>query len=918
MRAVEFMNDMYHRYKPHPLVSYRTRLTTFFIELFSSPIQPDLRTDFKDLAIETSIKHGADHNHSHLEAAQLRCYANTAIDLFASIIGRSVYSVSMSRSEDIAGVDGTRMYHGSKDVQMPSVLSKLDSTHVIKLTDVDYYVDLTSYLNGNYVLLYTFDPKRVAGQTTDGIYMVNNHGHMVTKHNGGSTYIHGLWDYESDYVYVSHWTHCWLYFVERKYLSQDRVIVFFNPIRRVLRPFANFLEGHIIQRKNFKQGEYAINYYLAENYQPMVSLGRLNEPFSIELPQEQLAVCTIREDGSKEPILANIERIIRTYATAKDPILSASIVYDFIKHNKIHRKNIHYTSALKPAIANHYQTLHPLILEDGDNMLRVVGPVISNGATAPVRSHNNDVASVQHRLTDVSNPFAKYPPFIWRCLNEYLHLLLPSSIAHTLVPISFEDQYRQFNRPSQRGYIKTIINNFYMGGQVGIKSFQKAESYSKVTAPRNISTLPMEHNFRLGQFMIALAAHVKTHEWYAFGKHPSLVTARIQDLATKYTQLQSTDLSKCDGSVGYIHYILLQAVVKRAFPLCYHNEISTLLYKEARASGITKTFHKYTQLFTTLSGSSDTSIKNSLINSFNDYVSHRRLHDVATSWCSLGLYGGDDGVSTNPNVELLNATYAQLGMHLKADVVNQFEPLPFLGRIYLDPWTTNQSIADVKRHIVKLHLSVSPKDVPADLALHRKADGFLITDPTTPILSDWARAVKRCVPQVHPDVQAKFERISRMDVNYMARTFETPFPPVDRDFAHGIIINQLNLLPAEYYHIISQLGACHTRDAFFSLPELYAVDIPTEISASVNGQLVLIPDKITQTQRVYDAASVAPPFPKVKFNSNKVKSNIPQPERTKVLPKLKVSNNKKRCTYYAEGKPCAHLANTGMCRFLHK
>lgn len=840
------------------------------LQTFSNNPQPDYRQLFKDLAVETSLRHGGDKNHTHLLAAQMRCYANTAITAFADMIGRGVYSASMSKTEQNLGIDGTRSLFHSKDLAMVAQYSNLKQSHLIKLTDVDYYTDPTLYLDGHHLCLYTFAPKSVAGTTSegDGTYWVDENNYVHTVINGGAKYVHRIWDFECDHVIVNHkhGLYSWLYLVEKKDLSIDRCVIYFNPIRKTYFPANLLLTGEKFQYKKYTEGNgYVTNIYRSLQPEPnstshvRVSIAQVNSYAAIDLSYDHYLACYLREQTSKQPNMGNIERILNQYKVT-DTTLKAALLHTYIANQpKIHKKVD--TMGLAPAKQQfqHYQTLTPYVFDDGADNIRPVGPAIATGATAPFRSYNNDYACLKGRLEDVKNPITTYPPFVFQCLSEFVRFVIPDDVAHTLVPYDFDTQWDQFKRPAQRSKIKQSLYSMFTD-KLRIKAFQKAETYSKFTSPRNISTLPIEHNFPLGQYTLALSAHLKKFRWYAFGKHPTEFIATLQDLASKNQKLRVTDVSKCDGSVGYIHYLLTQTLYLRAFRPCYAQEISKLLYKESIAKGSTHNGIPYTQKFTTITGSSNTSLKNTGINAFNDYVGLRKLYPPEEAFERLGLYGGDDGISTNPDGNLLVKTYAQLGMKIRADEILCGEPLPFLGRIYLDPWTTNESFADVKRHIVKLHLTGSTKDVPDNVVLHRKADGFAVTDPTTPLISNWVNCVRRVVPAPSVAQRAKFDAQTRNDLNYYARQYKDPFPPlVDIDGATSVICELLDCTTGAFQQVCELIDNIRSYEEFLQIQPQFDFTPAQEISHQIGDNVIIVEPKMTQSQQVAEIVANTKP-----------------------------------------------------------
>lgn len=943
-----FMNCGLRLIWPGVNVSRLRLIKDMAIDLFSTEVQPDMRTIFKDLCVEKTILHQGSKNHSHLNAAQMRCYANTSIEAFSNIIGRGVYSVSMSSMESKLEVDGTRSYHNSKDLTMLSKHDRLHKDHVIKMTDVDYYVNPCDYLYGNHMCLYTFSPKEVAGTTSDGdgSYWIDKNDYVTTVFSGGAIYKHRVWDYDGDHVLVDHGWYSWLYLLEKKDISKDRVIIYFNPVRKIYFPMNKLVDGDRYQYKKYCEGNGWVSNLFRMNdnnagQQIYISIGREKCFESAIFRYDHYLSCLLREQRSKQPNMGNVERILNSYKL-EDTTLKAALLHSYIaaiprNHDKI------TTMGLSPPEFKHYQTLHPLVLEDGADNMRQIGPELAVGATVPSRSYNNDNACLTGRLENVRNPVKMYPPFVYQCLSEFVHHLLPDDVAHTLVPYDFDQQWEQFQRPSQRANVLPVVNSMF-SNIVRIRSFQKAESYSKYTAPRNISTLPMEHNFPLGQFSLALSEHLKKQKWYAFGKHPELFISRLRDLCADYNKLQITDISKCDGSVGYIHYLLTQTVVLRAFPQKYASEISKLLYKESIAKGSTSNGVKYQQFCTTLSGSSNTSWRNTLINAFNDYVTHRKLKDKYQAWLSLGVYGGDDGISTIHDGKLLSDTCAQLGMKVKGVECKSGDSVDFLGRIYLDPWTTDESICDVKRHIVKLHLTASPKDIPYNLVLHRKAEGFRITDPVTPIISNWCHAVERCITKPSAKELEKFNSLTRNDLNYYARNYDSPFPILaDATNAMTIISRDLNMQISDLEFMINTIDQCNTEAEFMNLPcFILHLEPSVDIDCQVGDNILKAPIGLTQTEQVQQIAeTVAMPKIKSRNLERKIhtdiskKSSIPhKPLRGGVKIGSKVKLDKKpekympgktsrktndviklvtKCKYIVEGIKCPHKS----CRFAH-
>jgi hypothetical protein len=103
---------------------------------------------------------------------------------------------------------------------------------------------------------------------------------------------------------------------------------------------------------------------------------------------------------------------------------------------------------------------------------------------------------------------------------------------------------------------------------------------------------------------------------------------------------------------------------------------------------------------------------------------------------------GDDTVDCNNNdfVARFIAAATDLGLKLEVQTVPKGEPLPYLGRYFVDPLTSVDSFQDPMRTISKLHLSANRSVEPSQAAAN-KAHGYYTTDAKTPIIGTWSKRV---------------------------------------------------------------------------------------------------------------------------------------------------------------------------------
>nr|QYF49975.1 MAG: hypothetical protein 1 [Sichuan sediment noda-like virus 10] len=920
------------------------RLFSRLLQWCSTPLSPDRRKLFRDMNFDNRMAASAQPTHSHPAAAQLRGIANAMMDNFALMLGKPLYSVSCSRSEQ-DHTAGNRLFYFAKDLQQDCKFDTLCDRSIIKMTDVDYYVDMPKYLKGNDVLLYTFVPQAVAGTTYNGSYRVLPNNQVETHINGGANYVHPVWDYETDHIIVRHWWGCSFYLVEQKILSKDRRLIYLNYIRSVYGPLGWVLPGFNLKHRQMVFGDMAYVKFMDGDVEPIVkhSFAALHDYTTAVVEDKTLITVRTRLMHATKPTMSDVERVLRSQEVPQ-PDVVAGVLYLAMMDpllSKLLISNPNYPITKFEQGDNVYTPIGKNVLEDGKPAMRKITEPFMLDAAHPSRSQNSDEACLQGRIHNVKNPVKKVPPFYYQCLKEFATFVVPDHQANTLVPEDYDFIYQSWNRPTQRSLLDKVKHVLFMNKPCAVKSFQKAEAYAKVTHPRNISTLPTGHNARLGQFIYAFSNNImKTQHWYAFGKHPSEVAATVHTKTAKSTTAIPTDISKLDGSGGPFHTDIELSVTVRAFAGPYKDELHALIKREAHINGFTSYGLHYLAEDQTLSGSSKTSVRNTLITACVSYIAYRCSgYTPEKAFEALGIYGGDDGINYDIDPMLITKVFAKTGLVLKADVVHMGSPVPFLGRYFLDPWTCTHSIADVPRQLRKLHLSASPNSVPRDVVLKRRAEAILITDPETPILSDWARAVLRIVMVTEREAN-RYAHLTACDVNYWSR-YASPFPPSGNKALVDSVVSDMFNGNLKVIFLIAKLNAATTiEDMTFLLD-----DAPPkiEVDAALQGVLHMAP-KVKTHQQILKAnqklSIKAKPVSKPNSAARAQpkpgsKSSNPTPGRTNsrsnkniratTVPSVATCNTsspkqpasgtiRAMCRYITAGQPCPNIK----CRFRHQ
>lgn len=908
--------------------SYIVVLKSKLIDIFSSKkVRPDYRILFKSCLVDQMVKHSKA-PHSHYLAATDRCRGNLMIKTFSSMVGATLYSVSMSGSES-KSTTGDHYYYNAKDLQCKSIVNVPLETDLLQMVDVDYYLELPKYMVGNNLVINTFVPNRASGNVTDGVFSIDSSNTLTMRINGGAIYQHELWDYETDHVMVDHWWGSCLYLVEQREIAEQKRLIFLNCVRVIYGPLGRFLPGYRMRRKKMVLGDMCHFHRLvgAGNETHLVhTISDINTFSSIEISDASLRTAHLRISNSKTPAISDVERILRAN-NETNPVYAAPLVYKLILSKEFLSNLTHFISPGFTAPDVDYQTLKPLVHEDGTSSVRVLMPPFCEGGYAPVRSYNNDNACVENRVKKVANRITSYTPFIWVCLDEFVGFLVPMDLANTLVPADYHYMETKFNRPSQRSLMKSVAHILYLDTPWIVRAFQKAEFYGKVTAPRNISTLPMDHNIRLGQYSyIFVEAILKSQQWYAFSKTPKEMECRIQDMCSNSNAIIPTDISKCDGSRGYIHYCLDMAVMMRSFSHIYHDEILRLLRKEAYAIGVTKFDLKYECDYNTLSGSSKTSWGNTITNAFNNYVALRYDNEPKQAWDKLGLFGGDDGLAIGVESKQLESTFARLGMLLKAEKRVVGQPVPFLGRIYLDPWTTPESIIDVSRQLKRIHATVTPAFVPDNVVVWRKIEGYSVNDLKTPIISNWCTIMKTLYPVPSNALLEKYHDITKLEIGWWARLGDNFTPLTNITLAKQVVADNLEITVTELDDFAKAIDDLKDLESISKIT--LSKDSKIEIDAVVGGLIKEGESKDHQTQ--VKSLTTKAKDPKVDIKRNNIPHFALPPEgnrKEKMAAEPLLTKKLGLCTFYAKNQTCPYgikckyehpVMTIGPCRFFSR
>jgi hypothetical protein len=677
-------------------------------------------------------------------------------------LGLQPYLVQMSNADCKHGYKGCRSYHWAKDLTVPtSEYSPVEGDAVV-IVDVDMYMDMPRLLASDprIFMVSTFQPTAVAHSTGDYSFTFNERDDVSYNISGGATFSHKVWNYGCDHLLTSTpadplglglWWRITCYTLERRQIDAHHQIILFVPSATFVSPLFDLtrygiggarLERLIVHHEGFLRMDVMRKDGLHR------STGR---PGSY-------AAATIT--ATQDDTIASQSRIGTTSVSPHqiktilgvDDIVAATVLSEF------HRRKINTCAdVVYPVASSVYRYQYDNQSYDPDakaSLIPFMSPV-ALGCYAPDKSLSNDEQAIVGRVESVQNQHIEITPFLLTCITEFAELLIPDDKVHRGHPVDQDYVYAKQNRPMQRRILDEAAMQVNNTPDTTIQTFQKSEAYSGIKDPRVISTMPPVTKLAYSMFTYAFADHMRLQRWYAFGKTPREIAERVAEIASKATVITNTDLSRFDGRVSNVLRSLERTIMMRFFSRKYHRELGELMLAQHSRRAKTRFGRMYLTLMIRLSGSSETADFNSADNAFIGYVAKRKTKingeylTAKQAWDALGIYAGDDGVTSDVDPAIYKAAAASVGQKLEVDLIQRHGyGVSFLAREYgPSVWTgAPDSMCDLPRQLTKLHTTTAlPSNVLPITKLMQKLCGYYATDKNTPIIGHFCYLAKtRC------------------------------------------------------------------------------------------------------------------------------------------------------------------------------
>jgi hypothetical protein len=771
-------------------------------------------------------------NHSHPESAANRNSATWFTDVFARIIGKRPFHFQAGSRPIRAGNAFSRLLFWVKDLALPYSGDLPLPSDVVGLTDVDYYMETPELeamlVQPNIYVLYTMTPTTAASDDAEMAFTFLPTGEIKVSVAGGAVYQHHLHDFNHDHILATTLfpPKYAVYNVERRQTSKHHSLVCLTPICSGGGVISTLLVrwlGHTrLSRLNVTRNGWA-RFNVRKRSGLYVTMARCGSYAAATVTAEQDDLVEESLRTSKQLVLSEVKKLCDLYAGA---MVVKNYHMEQAKGNELtvvsnpdDDSTVRYQMG---DLADYNPDAQPVVVP-------FMNPIVKGGCYNPELGPSTARTAISERITKCIQPDKPLTEFVATTMAEFVDFIRPRERLH---PVHPDQVYEKQTRPSQQRALNQGFNQVFDGGPI-ISAFIKREALQGFKPPRNISTMTPHAKANYSCYMYAAAEHVKTLAPYAFSRTPRAVAERIVDMARAATTMCEFDIHRMDGYVNRRSRDLERMVLGAFFKEDYHAEMYALHAAQYKNTGYVsygkfkEDIVKYYQEYSRASGSPETSLFNTLITMYMHYLAFRLMHNGTylaphLAWYSLGMYGGDDGITADLDPERLQRAGAMLGFKVKAFTIKRGDRFSFLNRHYPAAWLGDpSSYSDIKRALVKFH--VTPQlTVTNQEKLVQKSLGYLFSDAKTPVLGDIALAVTVLAGISIEDGESMCDPL-RLRSYHSVCPMNEQYPQVQSEAGQEFLQEQLPGFP--YQKFLSNLEACCTLEDIMRLPTLYELEI---------------------------------------------------------------------------------------------
>jgi hypothetical protein len=728
-------------------------------------------------------------------------------------LGLEPYYVQKSLTDVRKGRAGDRTYHWAKDLGVPAEDFHFDpNRQAAVLVDVDHYIDMPTMLArfpGTY-LITTFQPSAAAKSDGEYTFRFQPDGKVHYRVSGGAEYEHHVWDYKGDTIVAEDRGYATktvvAYHIDRKRVDDHHVLILLSVVGKFVIPLplptSLFIEGARLGRLEPVFGDYVVFDIVSQDGLSR-SIAVQGDHEAVTLPKSQFdaihAVALAAKSAMTPSMVAsNIAPSGPSgLPTSKLPPGHAAILAGYLRTTVPVAPPVVYppSASMEPISYSKDDYTAPVPLAGFGSPL--IGPCYSHAAS--LTSEDRCIEGRVERFADLSEK--TMPPTLANYMQEFAERLIP--VAHMGHPVDEDEVRARQEKPSQRQILEEAS---VMGDNVkpAWKAFNKKETYTKVTEPRNISQSKPTTKLAYSKYIYSFVDGVmKNQEWYAFNKTPAEIAERMCEILKDASHATLADGSRFDGHVGWFLRVFERTCAMRYFAREHHSALLEQLDAQIGLDSTTTEGRKYQSGYSRGSGSLETSAFNSIDTAFIGYCAWRNTvvggvkcsPDIA--WSMLGLYGGDDSAEGAVDPSALRKSAEMLGQDYDVQVVARGDfGVNFLNRWFgPDVWNGDpNSMANSSRLLSKLW--VGPRVLPQPLQrFAERASGYYRMDRNSPVIGEIVTCAYELLGEREDgSMMPWFGRYSaetnwpNEDSGWMLTQFELFIPDFDWDRFRGWII----------------------------------------------------------------------------------------------------------------------------------
>lgn len=770
-------------------------------------------------------------DNGHPVSGAVRDAARRLIDEAVSVAGYRKFELNPSKQSS----EGDRCHHlfavGDLKQNFEDDVPPKDA--VVVGIDVDYYLRdpdvLLQYMRP--MVLHTFNPIYVSGFDADATYSITGNN-VVYEVGGGSSWVHPVWDwckageYISSPVYERHgnwrkvhyvlnllgfekvgyhkihhsrpWTDC-----------PNRALVYTIPECTVWRCrwFATDIKHRRLQRINYTdpiRPDWNRFNHITANGTKLTSLGRQAEHVCVTIEAGHLE--TIMGLGSPQSVSGRL--ISLGYRSPE----AAALLLQYYQGKTTPLLQVE--TAHRPVMPR----VHWPVTSEADfpefSARQYTRPILSDSMLVPmIKRWETMSETIERRVTFVANH--KRPSDRIAALVKEFVILLNGPVRGCLRPLTIEETIERLDKPSQQLQIRAMLESFDLPAQALIKAFNKNEPAMKsprlISGFSDIKFLVLVSQFTLSYTDVVLKAD-HNNGWYYPGRTPQEIVDGVCNFVTDCDgDVTETDFSNFDGSVSdWMQRMVAMQALLAAFEPEYHPTIRSFMDKIINCPAQSKRFgFRYDPGVGVKSGSPTTTPHNTIYNAAVDYVANRIAMPYGQpeeAYAMIGPKCGDDGLVRGTAAPYISKAARAFGLSLKTEHYNPEVGLCFLARVFVDPLNTTTTIQDPLRTLRKLHITMRDPTIPLADAACDRVEGYLCTDPLTPIISDYCKMVLRLHGPNATSLEVRQARRSRNKEKPYWWTCDGSWPQSQSDstLMKTIILNRTGITEDDFERLLSR------------------------------------------------------------------------------------------------------------------